>query len=182
MLLPQALSCGARSLPGAALASGRCAWRTARPARSRPPIESNATVPRSAVASARPAPPGDAVGGRPSWGDDVASVAECERAFHALAERLAGADADTRSTASFDRSLSCALPDLGVIFAGRLQDGTLTDIRRVDSKEAQVRLSMSSDDLIRLVAGELHLGSAWASGRVKVHASVFDLIKLRTIF
>lgn len=112
----------------------------------------------------------------------MASVAECERAFHALAERLAGADSDTRSTASFDRSLSCALPDLGVIFAGRLQDGTLTDIRRVDSKEAQVRLSMSSDDLIRLVAGELHLGSAWASGRVKVHASVFDLIKLRTIF
>jgi putative sterol carrier protein len=115
-------------------------------------------------------------------GDHVASVAECEQAFHALAERLAGADSSTRSTASFDRSLSCALPDLGVIFAGHLKDGTLSDIRRVDTKDAQIRLSMSSDDLIRMVAGELNLGSAWASGRVKVHASVFDLIKLRTIF
>lgn len=112
----------------------------------------------------------------------MASVAECEQAFHALAERLAGADSSTRSTASFDRSLSCTLPDLSVIFAGHLKDGTLSDIRRVDTKDAQIRLSMSSDDLIRLVAGELNLGSAWASGRVKVHASVFDLIKLRTIF
>lgn len=112
----------------------------------------------------------------------MASVAECEQAFHALAERLAGAEANTRSAASFDRSLSCALPDLGVIFAGRLQDGTLTDIRQVDRKDAQVRLSMSSDDLMSLVAGDLNLGAAWASGRVKVHASVFDLIKLRTIF
>src|SRR6185312_16819697 len=77
--------------------------------------------------------------GRPSWGDHVASVAECEQAFQALAERLASADSGTRSTASFDRSLSCALPDLGVIFGGHLKDGTLRDIRQVESKDAQVR-------------------------------------------
>ena len=41
---------------------------------------------------------------------------------------------------------------------------------------------MSSDDLIRFVAGELNFASAWAAGRVKVDARVVDLLKLRSIF
>jgi hypothetical protein len=41
---------------------------------------------------------------------------------------------------------------------------------------------MSSDDLIKLVDQRLNLASAWTSGRVKIDARVFDLIKLRSVF
>lgn len=112
----------------------------------------------------------------------MATIAECEQAFHALAERLGTADRSTRKKASFDRTLSCRLTDLAVIFAGRLRDGSLTEIRQVDERDAQVRMSMTSDDLLKLVAGELNMASAWASGRVKIDASVLDLLKLRSIF
>jgi alkyl sulfatase BDS1-like metallo-beta-lactamase superfamily hydrolase len=116
----------------------------------------------------------------------VASAAECERALAALAERLAGADEATRAHADFDRSLSCRLTDLDVTFLGRLHDGRLDQIARLErpagQPRAQIRLTMSSDDLLLLVAGDLSLTAAWTSGRVKVQGSVLDLLKLRNIF
>jgi alkyl sulfatase BDS1-like metallo-beta-lactamase superfamily hydrolase len=112
----------------------------------------------------------------------VATTAECEQAFHALAERLANADHSARKKASFDRTLTCKLIDIDVIFGGRLRDGSLTDIKQVDKRDAQVRMSMTSDDLIKVVAGDLNMASAWASGRVKIDASIFDLLKLLSIF
>jgi putative sterol carrier protein len=112
----------------------------------------------------------------------MASVEECEKAFHTLAERLAAADGSARKHASLDRTLSCSLPDLDVIFAGRLHDGTLSDIRRVEDAGAQVKLTMSSDDLLQIVDGKTKFTSAWASGRVKVDARVFDLLRLRSVF
>jgi hypothetical protein len=112
----------------------------------------------------------------------MATVAECEQAFATLADRLANADPEVRRRNSFDRTLSCLLTDLDVIFAGRLHDGLLTDISQSDTASAQVKLTMSSDDLIKLVDGQLNMASAWASGRVKIDARVFDLIKLRSVF
>jgi putative sterol carrier protein len=112
----------------------------------------------------------------------MATVEECEKAFHGLAARLDGADASAKRKASLDRSLSCTLRDLGVTFAGQLRDGTLSGIRQVPQPDAQVRMTMTSDDLLRLVAGELNMASAWATGRVKIDASLFDLLKLRSIF
>ena len=112
----------------------------------------------------------------------MASVQECEQAFHGLAAKLAGADSNAHRKATFDRSLTCTLRDLNVIFAGQLRDGELVDIRQVEKSDGQVKMTMTSDDLLKLVSGDLAMGSAWASGRVKIDASVFDLLKLRSIF
>ena len=115
----------------------------------------------------------------------MASVDECERALQALSDRLPGADPATRGRAGFDRTLSCRLTDPDVAFAGRLHDGALTGIRRVEADEAgraKIRLRMSGADLLALVAGELNLARAWAAGRVTVEASPLDLIRLRGIF
>ena len=116
----------------------------------------------------------------------MASVADCEQAFATLAERLAATDPDVRRQHSFDRTISCRLTDLDVVFGARLHDGLLTDIRQVDDGNgagaAQVKLAMSSDDLIKLVGKELNMASAWASGRVKIDARVLDLVKLRSVF
>ena len=115
----------------------------------------------------------------------MATVEQCEQAFHDLAVRLASADPSARKKAAFDRTLSCTLDDLDITFAGRLKDGQLTDIRRLDgdeSRDAQVRMTMSSDDLLTMVAGKLNMGTAWATGRVKIDASVLDLMRLRSVF
>lgn len=112
----------------------------------------------------------------------MATVEQCEQAFATLAQRLADVDPDVRRRSSLNRTLSCTLRDLDVIFAGRLHDGLLTDIHRADDPAAQVRLAMDSDDLLKLVDGELNLASAWAGGKVKIDAGVLDLVKLRTVF
>jgi putative sterol carrier protein len=115
-------------------------------------------------------------------GTSMASLEECEQAFHGLAARLAAADHAARQRAAFDRSLTCTLRDLNVIFAAQLHEGELTDIRQVTKADAQIRMTMTSDDLIKLVDGGLNMGSAWATGRVRIDASVFDLLRLRAIF
>jgi putative sterol carrier protein len=113
------------------------------------------------------------------WRSRVATEQQCDEALHALADRLA-ANGSGRSE-GFDRSLSCTIRDLGIVYTGRLKNGRLTDITQSKSREAQIKLTMSSDDLVALVDGTLKMASAWASGRVRVEAGVRDMLKLRTI-
>jgi alkyl sulfatase BDS1-like metallo-beta-lactamase superfamily hydrolase len=111
----------------------------------------------------------------------VATLQECEQAFADLADKLAG-DPAARNKAALDRSVSCTLTDLKVIFAGQLRDGGLHNVHQASTGDAQIKLTMTSDDLVALNAGQLNLVSAWTSGRVKIDASVFDLLKLRNAF
>lgn len=109
----------------------------------------------------------------------MATVEECEAAMHKVADRLRSPDAAEARGKMLDRSISCHLRDLGVTFAGQLSGGEITGIRQVDSPNGQIKLATSSDDLLALTDGELNFAKAWASGRLKVDASVFDLLKLR---
>ena len=114
----------------------------------------------------------------------MASVEDCDQALRGLADRLAAVDADTRRRYVIARTLACRLPDLGVVFLGRLDEDGLQDIRCVrtlDKGDAQVRLAAHSDDLLALVDGTLPVPAAWASGRLKIEASVLDLLKLRSL-
>lgn len=111
----------------------------------------------------------------------MATVEQCEQALHELSDRLASSDS-SRSKVGFDRTMTCAIRDLDVIFAGRLKDGQLIDVGIATSPDAQVRLTMTSDDLLALVAGRLKVPSAWATGRIRVEAGVRDLLALRKIF
>lgn len=111
----------------------------------------------------------------------MATAEACEQALHTLADRLA-ASAPTRRRADFDRSLSCTLTDLEVVFTGRLRDGQLVDIARSTNGDAEVRLTLTSDDLLALVDGDLAMSQALATRRIRVDAGVRDLLRLRSIF
>lgn len=115
----------------------------------------------------------------------MATLDECRAALDGLANRLADKDPTRRKT-GFDRTLSCTVRDLDATFAGNLHHGLLTDITRVDETQrrpaAQIRLTLTSDDLIALVDGSLNVAAAWASGRLKVEAGVRDMLRLRSIF
>jgi hypothetical protein len=111
----------------------------------------------------------------------MATDKECRAALERLAARLATVDGDEHRHNTFDRSMSCLVPDLNVTFSGALSDGQITGITTEPAPKAQVRLTVASDDLVALTDGELDFGRAWLSGRVKVEASVRDLLKLRAM-
>lgn len=111
----------------------------------------------------------------------MATIEECLTALKGVLGDLAANPA----AAGMDRSLSCRWPDLGQVALGRLGGGEVRDITVVPDgpsvAKADIRLEMTSDDLIALTDGRLHFGSAWASGRVKLHAGVRDLLRLRKL-
>ena len=111
----------------------------------------------------------------------MATVEQCEQALQSLADRLAAVDAETRSKYAVERTISCRITDLDVVFHGRVDGGGLTEIEQVDDTSAQVRLVTSSDDLLALAEGRLGVPAAWATGRLKIEASVLDLLKLRSL-
>jgi hypothetical protein len=116
----------------------------------------------------------------------VATKSECAQALDRLAEKLGRLDEGDRSKHELERTVSCQIPDLNVTFHGTLKDARLLNVTSYDdgaaAPKAQIRLSIPSDDLLKLVDGRLNFISAWTSGRIKVNASFGDLLKLRKIF
>jgi hypothetical protein len=109
----------------------------------------------------------------------MATVEECEQALHRLAAALREPRGARVRGQLADRTVLCHLTDLDVTFTGTLRDGGLHHISRTSERSAQIRLAMSSDDLVALADGSLSLISAWTSRRVSIQAGVFDLIRLR---
>lgn len=109
----------------------------------------------------------------------MASPEECKAAIAQLAARLAG-PGDQRAN-GLDRCVSAEVTDLGITFRGHLHDGVLDDITTDQGAVGQIRLILTSDDLVSLATGELSLGSSWLSGRIKLHASLPDLLRLRSM-
>ena len=116
----------------------------------------------------------------------MATKDECAAALERLAVKLGGLDGERRAKNSLERTVSCTVPDLGVAFHGRLKEARLLDVVTYQDPEpvpdAQIRLTIPSDDLPALVDGRLNFLQAWTSGRIKVNASIGDLFKLRKIF
>lgn len=116
----------------------------------------------------------------------MATKEECAAALDRLAAKLGGLDDARRARNNDERTVSCTVPDLEVAFHGRLKDARLLDVVAYDDvssvPQAQIRLTIPSDDLPALVDGRLNFLQALGSGRIKVNASFGDMLKLRKIF
>ncbi|KJY27308.1 MULTISPECIES: SCP2 sterol-binding domain-containing protein [unclassified Streptomyces] len=114
----------------------------------------------------------------------MANAEECREALEQLSRNLAKSTGDVRTAAGLDRSLSCRITDLDLTFTGRLRAGSIQDVEQHPGSptgKADIRLTMSSDDLLALVGGRLNFASAWVGGRVKLEAGFRDLLRLRTL-
>ena len=111
----------------------------------------------------------------------MATLDECMTALSGFVGKLAAAPA----AQDLDRSVSCRLPDLGQVVAGRLARGAVHDMTAQPDgptvPKADIRLTMTSDDLLALTSGQLSFGPAWASGRVKLEAGLRDMLRLRSL-
>ena len=111
----------------------------------------------------------------------MATMDQCMTALQSILGDLARNPA----AAGLDRSLSCRLTDLDEVVVGRLSSGAVRDLHVLPHgpavPKADVRLTMTSDDLVEMVDGQLHFGQAWASGRVKLEAGLRDMLRLRSL-
>jgi hypothetical protein len=111
----------------------------------------------------------------------VATMDQCLTALRSILGDLAANPA----AAGLDRSLSCRLTDLEQVVVGRLASGAIRDLEvhadGPDIARADIRLTMTSDDLVALTGGDLSFGSAWATGRVKLEAGLRDILRLRKL-
>ncbi|WP_448623553.1 alkyl sulfatase C-terminal domain-containing protein [Geodermatophilus sp. URMC 64] len=118
------------------------------------------------------------------FGEEEAGVATMDQCLKALDEIL-GSLAANPAAEGLDRSLSCRLTDLGQTVRGQLRSGAVADLHVLPADEPQpkadIRFTMSSDDLVALTDGRLSFGPAWASGRVKLEAGFRDLLRLRKL-
>ncbi len=108
----------------------------------------------------------------------MASEKQVDAALRTVAQRLAALDAETRAKYLLERTVSCRVPDVHRTWNGRLCEQGLVDISIEDGRRAQVRLTIGSDDLVALVAGRLAVPAAVATGKIRVQASPFDLLRL----
>ncbi|MER5200872.1 SCP2 sterol-binding domain-containing protein [Streptomyces sp. NPDC002755] len=114
----------------------------------------------------------------------MATIEECHAALEKLSDNMRSADGDVRTAAALDRSVSCRITDLDVTFVGRMAGGRIVvqdTLQGPPVEKAQIRLAMTGDDLVALVAGELNFAKAWGSGRVKLEAGLRDLFQLRKL-
>jgi hypothetical protein len=111
----------------------------------------------------------------------VATMDQCMKALQAILGDLAANPA----AEGLDRSLSCRLTDLDEVVLGRLGSGAVRDLHVLPHgpavPKADIRLTMTSDDLVALTDGQLSFGPAWATGRVKLEAGLRDLLRLRKL-
>ncbi|THV41355.1 SCP2 sterol-binding domain-containing protein [Glycomyces buryatensis] len=111
----------------------------------------------------------------------MATVDECRTALEQFADNLAANPKSVRKLTGFQRSLACDITDLGESFNGRFDQGKLIGITDGDNPEADIRMIVSSDNLLKLVAGELDFMKAFTGGQVKLKANMMDLMKLRGV-
>ena len=115
----------------------------------------------------------------------MASAEECREALQALTNRLGEMDPQARASYFSNRSFSCHVTDLGVTFVTRITEHGAEPVKEAAPDEpeppADIRLTGNSDDVIALSATPANIARMWLSGRVKVQASMRDLLALRKL-
>ena len=113
----------------------------------------------------------------------MATAEECRTALDSLIGRIAEMDAKDREAHLLDRTMSVRVPDAGVTFVTRLGPHGADPVQLGDggAPTAQVRFTADSDVIVALAADPGSFMRAWLSGKLKVQASVFDLLHLRRL-
>lgn len=113
----------------------------------------------------------------------MATAEECRQALESLTGRISDLDPKHRADHLVERNVSCKVTDLGVTFMTQLGPDGAAPVEQVNGSggRAQIRLSTSSDDLLAIAANPAGFGRAWLTGRLKVEASLSDLLRLRKL-
>jgi hypothetical protein len=110
----------------------------------------------------------------------VATVEEVEEVLERLLERLEDVDESTRSLLPPRRTIEARCPDLELVRYAEWRSGRIIPLDE-PPKRPDIRLSVRSDDLMEIASGRLPFGRAYASNRLRLDASMSDLLRLRAV-
>lgn len=117
--------------------------------------------------------------------EGMATLNECRSALDLVSARITQFDEAQRRAHIVERTISLTISDLDSVFDMRLTPHGLVDITPRPStaagNRAQVRITISSDDLVALAEDRLDYAKALFTGRVKVKASLSDMARLRKL-
>ena len=113
----------------------------------------------------------------------MATAEECRQALESLVGRIKEMDPADRAAYLVDRDISCKVSDLGVTFLTHLGPDGASPVTVANGSDppAQVRFSVKSDDLVAIADDPGLFIRFWLTGRLKIEASLGDLLRLRKI-
>lgn len=110
----------------------------------------------------------------------MATEAEVESTIVELARQFERLAPQYRAMLPSRRTVAARVTDLDCAWHARWSYGELSDIRSGEpDRRADIRIRVSSDDLVALARGQLDFGRAWSQDRIQLDASVTDLLRLR---
>ena len=83
-----------------------------------------------------------------------------------------------------ERTVHCRLSDINRSFVCRIGPEGVHDLVESDEEEPQadVRVTMTSDELVALANRDEDFLHGWLRGRIQISASMRDLLRLRSLF
>jgi hypothetical protein len=113
----------------------------------------------------------------------LATKDEVSRAIERLMARLDGNEDSVRSAIPDRKVMGCLVTDIDVSWYLVIEDGHVSPPTETapPGEPVAVLLKVRSDDLVDLVEERISFMSAFLSGKVRVDASLTDLLRLRTL-
>ena len=111
----------------------------------------------------------------------MATVAEVESVLDQMLSRLGQVDSGTRAMLPSRRVIEAACPDLGLVRHAEWRDGDLVLLEEPPRRRADIRVSIHSDDLMAISEGRMSFSRAFTANRVRIDASMTDLLRLRAV-
>ena len=112
----------------------------------------------------------------------MATRTQVEEGLLALLARLDANRDGVRAAIPGRKVLRCQVTDLDTAWCSVIEDGRVSPpVQAPPGGRSDITLRVGSDDLVDLIAGRLSFLSAFASGRVRVDASIVDMLRLRAL-
>ena len=106
---------------------------------------------------------------------------QVEGCLDALIGRLARVDTTYRAMLPARRTIETCCTDLGLMHHAYWRQGRLSDLHAGPADRPDIRIAVTSDDLLALAEGRLRFRDAYTSQRIRIDASMTDLLRLRAV-
>lgn len=111
----------------------------------------------------------------------MASIDEVEQVLADLLARLGDVDDSTRALLPSHRTIEARCPDLDLVRHAEWRAGQIVLVDGPPDRRADIRISVLSDDLLDIASGDLPFGRAYAANKLRLDASMTDLLRLRAV-
>lgn len=111
----------------------------------------------------------------------MATEAEVEAVLAELLARVEQVDSGTRAMLPSRRVIEARCPDIDLVRYAEWRTGDLLVLESPPDRRPDIRVIIHSDDLVALAEGRLTFSRAYAANRIRLDASMTDLLRLRAV-